>query len=365
MTGADSGLSCPSCGQAVREGDNFCEACRAELAPARTTSDQPGQGAACPSCGGAQVTADGYCESCGRRLPSSRDHSELDLGTLAGVSDRGQRHHQNEDAMSIAVTAGAGGPVAVAVVCDGVSSSSQPAEASLHAAQAAMEVLLAAARTGADLAEASAQGIAAAQQAVAGLATRPGDSPSATFVSAVLTSEAATLCWLGDSRAYWLDGDAPERLTTDDSLAEELVATGLLSEADAMASPHAHVVTRWVGTDAEDAAPHISTFRPPGPGVLMLCSDGLWNYRPDAADLASMALPRAQTDPRGAAADLVNFALQQGGHDNITVVLAPFPPPRPRPADGPGGHGISERGVGEPGTSEPGTSEGEPNDEPA
>ena len=36
-----------------------------------------------------------------------------------------------------------------------------------------------------------------------------------------------------------------------------MVATGLLSEADAMASPHAHVVTRWLGADAEDAEPHV------------------------------------------------------------------------------------------------------------
>ena len=336
MIGPDGAAerSCPSCGRSVSPDDNFCEACRTELAPAAATSDQPGPAAPCPDCPGAQVTEDGFCESCGRRVPVSRDHIELDLGTLAGVSDRGLRHHQNEDAMAIAAVQDTGGPVAVAVVCDGVSSSSQPAEASLRAAQAAMRVLLAAARTGADPLDASAEAIGAAQKAVAGLAGGPGDSPSATFVSAVLTGEAATLCWLGDSRAYWLaDGPdaAPRRLTTDDSLAEEMVATGLLSEADAMTSPHAHVVTRWVGADAEEAAPHLTTFQPPGPGVLMLCSDGLWNYQPDAAELARMALPRARAEPLAAAADLVAFALNAGGHDNVTVVLAPFPPLRPEP----------------------------------
>jgi serine/threonine protein phosphatase PrpC len=326
---------CPSCGRSVRPDDNFCEACRTELAPAASTSDQPGPVAPCPDCPDAHVTEDGFCESCGRRVPVSRDHIELDLGTLAGVSDRGLRHHQNEDAMAIAAVQDTGGPVAVAVVCDGVSSSSQPAEASLQATQAAMRVLLAAARTGADLAEASAEAIGAAQKAVAGLAGRPGDSPSATFVSAVLTSEAATLCWLGDSRAYWLadgpDGQ-PQQLTTDDSLAEEMVAKGLLAAADAMTSPHAHVVTRWVGADAEEADPHLVTFQPPGPGVLMLCSDGLWNYQPEAAELARLALPLARTEPLAAAVDLVSFALNAGGHDNVTVVLVPFPPVRPEAA---------------------------------
>ena len=358
MTGEQSpsaDRSCPSCGRPVRPDDNFCEACRAELAPAASTSDQSRPVGPCPTCPDASVTADGYCESCGRRVPVSRDHIELDLGTLAGVSDRGLRHHQNEDAMAIAAVQDTGGPVAVAVVCDGVSSSSQPAEA-------AMRVLLAAARTGADLLDASTAAISAAQKAVAALAGGPGDSPSATFVSAVLTGEAATLCWLGDSRAYWLadgPGGAPRRLTADDSLAQEMVETGLLSEADAMASPHAHVVTRWVGADAEDAAPHVTTFQPPGPGVLMLCSDGLWNYQPGASELASLALPRATTEPLAAAADLVRFALNAGGHDNVTVVLAPFPPVRPnsvaQPVTSP------EPAAGD-GQTQP---QGEPPDEPA
>ena len=59
--------------------------------------------------------------------------------------------------------------------------------------------------------------------------------------------------------------------------------------------------------------------------MLLLCSDGLWNYQPEAADLAGLALPGALTDLLGTAAALVRFALQAGGADNITVVLAPFP----------------------------------------
>ena len=62
-----------------------------------------------------------------------------------------------------------------------------------------------------------------------------------------------TVCWLGDSRAYWLAADfGGMRLTADDSLAEELVARGDLSDADAMASPQAHVITRWLGADVAD-----------------------------------------------------------------------------------------------------------------
>jgi serine/threonine protein phosphatase PrpC len=351
--------SCPSCGRPVDPQDNFCEGCRAELAPAVVSDGKAELTPACPFCPSTRISPEGYCESCGRKAPSSRDHSELDLGLLAGVTDRGLRHHRNEDAMALATAQLASGPAAVAVVCDGVSTSSRPDEASLAAAQAAADVLLAALRAGEDLAEASGRAVRSAQDAVIRLAEQPGaapagaapagaapagaapagaapdDAPAATFVSAVLTAEATTLCWLGDSRAYWLGaGSSPvaQQLTRDDSMAEEMVAAGLLTEDDALASPQGHVVTRWVGADLRDAIPHVARFEPPGPGVLLLCSDGLWNYEPEAAELAVLALPRALTDPLGAAASLVRFALDAGGRDNVTVVLAPTPPAWPEAA---------------------------------
>jgi serine/threonine protein phosphatase PrpC len=281
----------------------------------------------------------------------SHDHQETDLSLMAGVTDRGLRHKQNEDAMELAVVPQADGPVLVAVVCDGVSTSVRPAEASLAAAHAAAEVLRTAAQDGTDLTGASSAAVRAAENAVAGLAASPAGVGSATFVSAVITSSAATICWLGDSRAYWLGAPvtpapespapgapapepaapgspAPEtahRLTRDDSLAEEMVAAGLLPEDEALSSPHAHVVTRWVGADPGEATPHVVTFEPPGRGVLMLCSDGLWNYQPDAGKLAELALPTALTNPLAAAQALVTFAIEAGGRDNITVILAPFP----------------------------------------
>ena len=134
----------------------------------------------------------------------SHDHQEIDLSLIAGVTDRGLRHRQNEDAMELAVVPAADGPVLVAVVCDGVSTSIRPAEASLAAAQAAAEVLRTAAQDGTDLTEASSAAVRSAEGAVASLAKSPGGVGSATFVSAVITRSAATLCWLGDSRAYWL-----------------------------------------------------------------------------------------------------------------------------------------------------------------
>jgi serine/threonine protein phosphatase PrpC len=334
-------LTCPNCGQPVSPDDNFCEACSTELSPPVTSGDHPSPTTRqCPNCSGTAITPDGYCEACGCKLPSGNDHMELELDLVAGVTDRGVRHSRNEDAMALATTQSSNGPVALAVVCDGVSTSSHPDEASQMASQAALAVLLAAVRSNADLAESSARAVQAAQRALAELADSASlhaNAPSATFVSAVVTSEQVTVCWLGDSRAYWIDetgADASRQLTVDDSVAQELVSRGLATQAEALALPQGHVVTGWIGADSGDAEAHVATFTPDGRGAVLLCSDGLWNYRPDAAGLAEMALPDAVEAPLRAAAALVKFAIEQGGSDNVTVVFVPFPPGiRSRPGD--------------------------------
>jgi serine/threonine protein phosphatase PrpC len=217
------------------------------------------------------------------------------------------------------------------VVCDGVSSSPNPEDASLTGAQAAVRMLLSSIRRGDDPDEASVAAVHQAHEAMAILGS-PSRAPSATYVSAIVAQEAVTLCWLGDSRAYWLATESESaRLTKDDSLAEELVAQGQMTEAEAMASPQAHVITRWLGADVVAPEPHVARFEPPGRGVVMVCSDGLWNYQPEAAALAEIALPDAFNDPSSAADALLKFALDAGGMDNITIVLVPFPLVRPAP----------------------------------
>jgi serine/threonine protein phosphatase PrpC len=275
-----------------------------------------------------------------QQTAGDRDHIEWDLGQVAGVSDRGLRHSRNEDAMNFAVADTDEGPVAVAIVSDGVSSAPRPHEASLLAVNTAITVLAEGADRGDDPAEVSKIAVKAAGQALTDLAG-PDGAPAATYVSAIVSPEQITVCWLGDSRAYWLPANAPapagpndtiditggsRRITRDDSLAEEIVAAGLATMDEAMASPQAHVITRWLGADLPDPQAHVEQFAPGGPGVLLICSDGLWNYRPEAAELAAMVMPAALTAPRAAAVTLAKFAIDSGGLDNITVVLVPFPP---------------------------------------
>jgi PPM family protein phosphatase len=247
---------------------------------------------------------------------------ETDLEVVAGVTDRGRKHERNEDAMALGRVPD--GTVA-AVVCDGVSTSLAPQQASRAAADTALDVLL---TSTAPATERVHRAVSAAASAVAALG-RPGypHAPSCTLVCALVHLGEITVGWVGDSRAYWLAGaDAAEParlLTVDHSWAVEMVAMGALDMDAALADPRAHAITRWLGAGGEPE-PDVVTVRPAGPGLLLLCSDGLWNYLPGAVELAEAALPvLARGGPAAVARALTAIALDAGGRDNITVVAVP------------------------------------------
>ncbi|MCW2919662.1 MAG: protein serine/threonine phosphatase [Actinomycetia bacterium] len=404
---------CPVCHAPVFTGNNFCEACGhriSEEAPAaqvpaggRNTAEipivePPGAGD-CTGCGAGTIDVDGYCERCGLRQPSGRDHVEFELAApdggviAAGVSDKGLRHSKNEDAMALAATSDG----VAAVVCDGVSSSPRPEDASRAAADTGVAVLLKELEAGADAETATRTAVLRAAQAVAALAASEHDAPACTYVSALTGAESITVGWVGDSRAYWLPAPPPDtstntrvddshahwlpasgdgaRLTDDDSWAEQMVALGALSEAEAQAHQNAHVLVGWLGADATAVEAHVRIFTPEGSGVVVVCSDGLWNYLPDASAIAGAlaeALPNppsgvgeaatgpdagdrvqetggkptggrptggrptggrpigmAAAEPLAAARSLLRIALDSGGRDNITVVVIPFSPADP------------------------------------
>src|SRR5262249_38353860 len=140
-------------------------------------TDPRAASALCVACRGGRVDGDGYCENCGHAQPRERDHVERELDTVAAVSDRGLRHHRNEDAFSVsALTLQDGPPAVVAVVCDGVSSAARPDEASAAAAVAAEESLAASLPHGTHPQQALHEAIVAAGEAVDALAPDAGDS---------------------------------------------------------------------------------------------------------------------------------------------------------------------------------------------
>ena len=312
---------CPACGAPAVMGDRFCEQCGHEFG---SETSYP-----CANCGAPpnEIDDDGYCGQCGRLQPAVTDHREIDLGGLAGVTDRGVRHSKNEDAMALAFAeADEPGQSWAIVVCDGVSSSTSPEDASRAACDTALEVLLEAVRLEPDaIADATVAAAAAAQAAIEALPASQaalGTPPSCTFTSAVMVGGTVTLGQIGDCRAYWL-GDEPAVLTTDDSWAAEQISAGRMLRTEAEGDSRAHAITRWLGVDAPPGPPRITTFAPPGPGRFVVCSDGLWNYFSEPAALvAEVAAAGAEASPLALARHLIRAALQSGGADNITVVVA-------------------------------------------
>ncbi|QMU75491.1 protein phosphatase [Streptacidiphilus sp. PB12-B1b] len=294
----------------------------------------PEAGPVCIGCGARRFDTDGYCEACGRSQPRPRDHQERALAGVCGVSDRGHRHHRNEDAFAVAATSRPGGvPAVVAVVCDGVSSATRPDEASQAAADIASEHLLEALESGTEPKAAMHDAIMAAAARVERLAAEgplepSRNSPACTVVSAVASEGEVTIGWVGDSRAYWIPDErsGSERLTLDDSWAARMVEAGLMEEAEAYADPRAHAITGWLGADAVEVEPHTTVFTPDAPGVVLVCTDGLWNYEESAAALAAVVPADARTRPLEAAQELVRFACARGGHDNVTVAVLPCLP---------------------------------------
>ncbi|MFD5817174.1 protein phosphatase 2C domain-containing protein [Streptomyces sp. NPDC127038] len=294
----------------------------------------------CVACRAGQVDTDGYCENCGHAQPRERDHMEQELGAVAAVSDRGLRHHRNEDAFAVSSTAlPDGSPAVVAIVCDGVSSATRPDEASLAASHAANEALLAALPLGTHPQAAMHEAIVAASAAVNALAgpdTAQGEhaphvnAPACTIVGGLVTSTLLIVGWVGDSRVYWVPADRsapPARLTEDDSWAAQMVAAGLMNEAEAYADERAHAITGWLGADAYELEPHTVSFKLDRPGVVVVCTDGLWNYAETAREMAEIVPLDAAERPLHAARVLVGHALDGGGHDNVTVAVMPFPAP--------------------------------------
>ncbi|MET0457872.1 MAG: PP2C family serine/threonine-protein phosphatase, partial [Ilumatobacteraceae bacterium] len=298
--------------------------------PGPTPSPVAGEAlaAVCPSCGGTAFE-DGFCSTCGARRPTWRDrYTETPTDWLAGVCDRGIVHARNEDAMALAAV----GERAVLVVCDGVTSAPDSDRASLAGARAACEVLSTAAAAPDGTAGAVehwtaqlVQACAAANReavAIAHVLGDPREPPSSTFVAAVADDDLIVTAWCGDSRAYWLGDDGrAEQLTVDHSLGTQMVAAGR-SRAEAEADPTSHTITRWLGADSVDATPECRSLQITGAGWLLVCSDGLWNYASDGAELAALVASAPDRSPLAVAGRLVEHANAGGGQDNITVVVA-------------------------------------------
>jgi serine/threonine protein phosphatase PrpC len=234
-------------------------------------------------------------------------------------------------AMSASPDGTSPGRRAVLVVLDGVSNTDDSQVGSLAGAKAALSVLAVPFPDGLGTADSRlaavthvlTNAVKAAQAEVVAAAAPGADNPaSATFSAAVLEGDVISYANVGDSRSYWLpDGSPGVQLSLDDSAAQGLIAAGM-PRVEAESSPQAHAITKWLGLDSENHTPMVGQVTVTEPGWLLVCSDGLWNYASEPAQLVEQMRAAGTDDPAALALALTDYANGQGGQDNITTVLA-------------------------------------------
>lgn len=152
--------------------------------------------------------------------------------------------------------------------------------------------------------------------------------PDLTGLATTLTLVVGVWPWIyllqvGDSRYYLYRDGALRQVTHDQTYAQDLVDQGILSRSEAAQSMVANLLTSAVG--GVNFEPVVSRIRSDWNNVHLLCSDGLTRHVPD--DLIAERL-RTMTSARQVCERLIKDALENGGTDNVTVVVgraAPLP----------------------------------------
>jgi protein phosphatase len=147
-----------------------------------------------------------------------------------------------------------------------------------------------------------------------------------TMTAAVFHDNKVVLAHVGDSRIYRVRRDKLTLLTRDDSLLRDQVELGVISASEASKSHNRSLVTRALGIEAR-VSPHLADDAALPGDVYLLCSDGL-NDMVEDEDIELIVGALSANLPL-AATHLVQAAKDNGGYDNVSVILAkvkePFP----------------------------------------
>lgn len=139
-----------------------------------------------------------------------------------------------------------------------------------------------------------------------------------TIVAVLATQETLWIAHVGDSRAYLLQPPAVlTQLTEDHSLVNELIRRGQIQPEEAETHPQRHMLTRALGT-----SPAVTVECREWPwrsrDLLLVCTDGLTTHMTEEQIVAILTSDRELSDQVDA---LLHSALDEGGHDNITMVV--------------------------------------------
>lgn len=246
------------------------------------------------------------------------------------ATDPGRRRPENEDSLLIDFEAAAYPQrPALFAVCDGVGGALAGKTASTLAV-----TRLGNAFHDSDGANLPARLVDAAERASAFIFEHSLTHPATEGMATTLVASAfdAAGCYVvnvGDSRAYRISAGRIERLTTDHTLVQEQISSGVITPEQAAYSPYRHVITRSLGRDRSGIGAQTYPVVPLIAGdVFVLCSDGLTDM---VREPEILAIAGSQ-EPQRAATALVNLANSNGGHDNVTVIVIRVDGDGPSPA---------------------------------
>lgn len=137
-----------------------------------------------------------------------------------------------------------------------------------------------------------------------------------TFVSATIFDKDMYVSNIGDSRLYVI-GNEMKQITEDHSLVEAMVKTGEIKRSEARVHPNKNIITRAIGTN-ETVEPDFFEVSLEEGNTILMCSDGLTNMLEDET---IEQIIRENDDPEKAAETLVKCANQNGGRDNISIII--------------------------------------------
>lgn len=150
-----------------------------------------------------------------------------------------------------------------------------------------------------------------------------------TLVVALFYDNRMTVAHIGDSRLYRLRGEDFRQITRDHSLLQEQIDSGVITPQQAKQSQNKNLVTRALGIDPVVEAEIHDHDTQPG-DIYLLCSDGLCDMVSD--DDIGLALQTLSSNLKLCAQHLVQTANDNGGRDNVSVILVrvlrSFPAPR-------------------------------------
>lgn len=236
-------------------------------------------------------------------------------------TDKGVIRENNQDSYTVCELSDS---AVLAVVCDGMGGAAEGALASSEAIKAVREFICE--RYQSDMSDLSVKSLLVsavenANKRIYNLSKTDEsyEGMGTTVVAVLIANSFLYIAHAGDSRAYKLSDGKLIQLTRDHSVVQNMLEKGEITAEEAVDHPSKHIITRALGVD-DYIKVDFCQENFDEDEILILCSDGLTNYSTpeDILRLTSDGCYYKYADR------LVNLANQNGGGDNITVVLVAY-----------------------------------------